>query len=123
MSLIPSTLGHISDHTMQNIWSQIPIDFQREDIPRLLMMGYVLNHPQALLLVQCTECGKSAIAQTVGIIDCGVTLVIEEALALAVDQKSKFHAASNKYGPVLAYQLDSIKKPHLVTKLEHSYCS
>ena len=75
------------------------------------MMRCVPNHPQALLLVQGTGGGKSAVVQTVGIVDCGVTLVIEETIALSADQKSKIKSASNAYGPVLAYHLDSLKKP------------
>ena len=78
------------------------------------MMRCVPNTPQALLLVQGTGAGKLAVAQTVGIVDCGVILVIEETLALAVDQQSKVKLASNANGPVLAYQLDSIKDANLV---------
>ena len=40
---------------------------------------------EALLLVQGTGAGKYAVAQTVGTVDCGVTIVIEETLALAAD--------------------------------------
>ena len=61
---------------MQEVWNQTPTDFQREAIPRLLMMRCVPNTPQDLLIVQGTGYGKSAVAQTVGIVDCGVTLVI-----------------------------------------------
>ena len=86
--------------------------------PRLLMMRCTPNIPQALLLIQGTGGGKSAVAQTVGVVDCGVTLVIEELLAVATDQKTKVKSASNAYGPVLAYQLDSIKNPVLVDKLK-----
>ena len=53
-------------------------------------------------------------AQTIGIIDCGVTLAIEETLALAVDEKSKFKDAINAYSMVVAYWLDSIKKKILL---------
>ena len=118
MSLLPSTLLDISNHAMQEIWHRTPIDFQREAIPRLLMMRCTPNIPQALLLVQGTGGGKSAVAQTVGVVDCGVTLVIEELLAVATDQKTKVKSASNAHGPVLAYQLDSIKNPVLVEKLK-----
>ena len=72
---------------MREIWNCTLVDFQREDIPRLLMMRYVPNHPQALLLVQWNGGGKSAMAQTIGIVNCGVTLMIEETIALAADQK------------------------------------
>ena len=118
MSLLPSTLYDIADHAMREIWNRTPNDFQREAIPRLLMMRCTPNIPQALLLVQGTGGGKSAVAQTVGVVDCGVTLVIEELLAVATDQKSKVLSASNAYGPILAYQLDSMKDPSLVNKLQ-----
>ena len=68
---------------------------------------------QLLLLVQGTSGGKLAIAQTVGCVDCGVTLITIETLVLAADQRSKVI-----YGPILAYQLDSIKKKDLVEKLK-----
>jgi len=103
---------------MQQIWNRTPIDIQREAIPRILMMRCTPNVPQALLLVQGTGGGKSVVAQTVGGIDCGVTLVIEELLDVATDQKTKVKSASNAYGPVLAYQLDSIKNQLLVEKLK-----
>ena len=116
MSLITSSLSHISNHAIQEIWNRTPIDFQRKTIPRLLMMRCIPNHPQELLLVQGTGGGTSDVTQTVGIVDCGVTLVIEETLALSADQKSKIKSASNAYGPVLAYQLDFLKQTHLITK-------
>ena len=53
-----------------------------------------------------------------GCVDCGVTLIIEETLALAADQRSNVGRARNLHGPVLAYQLDSVKRPHLVQKLQ-----
>ena len=118
MSLLPSTLSDITYHAMREIWKRTPNEFQQEAIPRLLMMRCAPNVPQALLLVQGTGGGKSAVAQTVGVVDCGVTLVIEELLAVATDQKSKVRTASNEYGPVLAYQLDSLKNPLLISKLQ-----
>ena len=102
---------------MKLVWDRTPIDFQREAIPRLLMMRCAPHNPQALLLVQGTGGGKSAVAQTVGCVDCGMTLVIVETLALAADQRSKVTSANGIYGPILAYQLDSIKKKELIDKL------
>merc|ERR1740124_733250 len=118
MSLLPSTLSDIANHDMREIWNRTPNEFQQESIPHLLMMRCAPNVPQALLLVQGIGGGKSAVAQTVGVVDCGVTLVIEETLALAVDQRSKVKDASNAYGPVLEFQLDSIKKTSLIEKLQ-----
>ena len=104
---------------MQLVWDRTPVDFQREAIPRLLLMRCAPNTPHALLLVQGTGGGKSAVAQTVGCVDCGVTLVIVETLALAADQRSKVVSANGIYGPILAYQLDSIKQKHLVDRLKN----
>ena len=113
-----SHLSDISTQAMQAIWDRTPQNFQKEAIPRLLMMRCLPHRPEALLLVQGTGGGKSAVAQTVGCVECGVTVIIEATLALAADQRSKVARARNTYGPVLAYQLDSIKKPHLIKKLE-----
>jgi len=71
-----------------------------------------------VLLVQGTGSGKSAVAQTVGCVNFGVTVVIEPTLDLSSDQRSKVARARNTYGPVLAYQLDSIKNPLLIKKLK-----
>ena len=114
-----TTLTAISDQAMQLVWDRTPVEFQREAIPRLLLMRCAPNTPHALLLVQGTGGGKSAVAQTVGCVDCGVTLVIVETLALAADQRSKVVSANGIYGPILAYQLDSIKQKHLVDRLKN----
>ena len=103
---------------MKDIWDRTQTYFHREDIPQLLMMCCVPNHPQAPLFVQGTGVGKSVVAQTVGIFDCGVTLIIKETLELVIDQQSKVTSTSNAYGPVLVYKLDSMKKENLITKLE-----
>ena len=103
---------------MQMVWGRTPLDFQREAIPRLMMMRCAPYTSQALLLVQGTGGNKSAVAQTVACIDCGVTLIIVETLALAADQRSKIVRANRLYGPVLAYQLDSLKRKDLVDKLK-----
>ena len=74
------------------------------------MMRCPPQRPEAMLLVQDTDSGKSTVAQTVGCVECGVTLIIEPTLAIATDQWLKLAQARNTYRPVLAYQLDSIKK-------------
>ena len=61
------------------------------------------NVPQALLFVQGTSSGKFPIAQTIGVINFGVTLVIEELIAVSTNQKMKVKSASNAYDPVLVY--------------------
>ena len=76
-----ATLTSIPDQAMQLVWDRTPVEFQREAIPRLLLMRCAPNTPHALLLVQGTGGGKSAVAQTVDCVDCGFTLVIVETLA------------------------------------------
>ena len=85
--LIPvtSTITAILDQAMHLIWNCTPTNFQKEAIPRLLMVRCAPYNPQALLLIPGTGGGKSAISQTVGCVDCGVTLIIVEILALAAD--------------------------------------
>ena len=93
-------LGHLIDislSAMYDIWDRTPRDFQQVAIPRLLMMRCPLHPPEALLLVQGTGGGKSAVAHTVRYVDCGVTIIIEETLTLAADQKSKVGQARNSY--------------------------
>ena len=70
---------------MQLVWGKTPIGFQRDAIPRLLAMKCAPYNPQALLIVQGTGGGKSAVAQTFGIVDGGVTLIIVEILSLDAD--------------------------------------
>ena len=111
-------MNHISDQSMQLIWNRTPLDFQREAIPSLLMMRCAPYTPQALLLVQGAGGGKSAVAQIVACIGCGVTLVIVEILALAVNQRSKIIKANELYCPDLVYQLGSIKRKDVVDKLK-----
>ena len=86
---------------------------------QLLMIWFPPYRSESLLLVQGTGVEKSVVVQTTGCVDCGVTIITEETLALAANQKSKVGRARNTYGPVLAYQLDSIKRPHLIYKLKN----
>ena len=107
---------------MTDIWDRTPRNFEQKTIPRLLMMRCYPYCPEALLLVEGTGGGKSTFSQTVGYVDCGVTIIIKETLALAADQKSKVGKSRSTYGPVLAYQLDAIKKPRLIEikkQIEH----
>lgn len=107
-----SLYGHISaisHQAMTDICDRALYDFQREAITCLLMMMCKPYHPEVTLRVQGSSGGKLAFAQTVCYIDYGITIMIKETLTLAADQKSKVDKAQNTYGPVLAYQLDSMK--------------
>ena len=67
-----SHLSDIPNQAMKEIWDCSPREFQKETIPRLLMMRCSPHRLEALLLVQGTGGGESAVAQTVGCVECGV---------------------------------------------------
>ena len=69
---------------------------------------------EGVLLVQGTGSGKSSVPQTVAVVDGGVTIVIENTLALGSDQRSKI-ANANDYdgGKVIGIQLDELKNPQV----------
>ena len=94
---------------MITTWNRTPRNFQKEAIPRLLMMRCVPNTPSAMLLVQGTGGGKSAVPQTVGAVTCGITLIIETTLSLSADQHSKIKSANSSHGSIEAFHIDSIR--------------
>ena len=105
------------NNAMSTIWNRNPNEFQLEAIARLLLVRVKQHTPSALLLVQGTGSGKSMVSMTVGITTCGVTLIIENTQSLSADQMSKFDIANAAYGPVKAFQLDSIKDDNVAEKL------
>ena len=75
--------------------------------------------PSSMLLIQGTSSGKSAVLQTVGVVMCRVTLIIENTLSLAANQQSKYSSATQNHGPILSYQIDSILDKKDVTNLSN----
>ena len=109
----------IAQQAMQLTWNRTPRDFQNEAIPRLLMMRCIPNTPSAMLLVQGTGGGKSAVPQTVGAVTRGVTLIIENTLSLSADQHAKINKANITHGPIKAFHLDSIRTKRNQDKLSN----
>jgi superfamily II DNA helicase RecQ len=73
------------------------------------------------MLVQGTGSGKSSVPQTVAVVDGGVTIVIENTLALGSDQQSKVVDANEYFGgEVLGIQLDELKHKEEQQQLAHS---
>ena len=100
----------IAKQAMEEVWGQTPNRFQTEIIPTILQMLTKDLSPEALLLVQPTGSGKSAVPQTTSVVTNGVSIIIEPTLALSSDQASKFDTASKEYGGlVYSYQLDLYK--------------
>ena len=81
--------SNISSSTMLRVYGTRPKGFQSVLIPHILKMiaGAIPSSP--ILMVQPTGSGKSAVPATVAVVDGGVTIVIENTLALAADQCSK----------------------------------
>ena len=109
---------YLSNHTlddmikcaMKSIWNKEPRVFQNVTIKKLIKMKNKTNECMPILLVHGTGGGKSAVMQTVATINLGVTLAIENTLSLSVDQSSKISGAQQKYGSVIAFHLDLIKR-------------
>ena len=99
----------IAEQGMISTWNCTPPNFQKEVIPRLLMMRCVPNTPSAMLLVQGTGGGKSAVPQTVGTVTCGIILIIKNTLSLCVDQYLKIKSANKAHGPIKAFHINSIQ--------------
>ena len=49
------------------------------------------------------------VPQTVGVVTCGVTLIIENTLSLTADKHSKIKSAIDANGPVCGFHLDLLK--------------
>ena len=112
-------LESVPTAAMSNVWGKEPRSFQLEDISTILEMHSLLGTPLLILLIQVTGSRKSTVPQTVGVVTCSVTLVIENILSLAADQQSKYAKASQNHGPVMAYQLDSMSDEADITALSN----
>jgi len=107
----------IASKAMQSVWNRTPYPFQCKVISHVISMRCKPKRPEVTLLVQRTGSGKSSIYQTIGVIDGGIVLVVENTLSLGADQATKIRQASSQYGTVNAFQLDSIKSTSSRTNL------
>ena len=107
----PFVLMHIVRDAMLAVWQKSPRAFQEEVIMKILSMKVSSYQVETagVLIVQATGGGKSAIAQTSGVICGGSILVIEPILSLGADQMTKIMEASQVQGPVASFHLDEIK--------------
>jgi hypothetical protein len=115
----------IADCAMVLVLNKRPYTFQKKAIAHLLKMINCTIHPQAILVVQSTSGGKSAIPQTTAVTDGGVTIILENTLALSADQHSKIEQL--KSDKIFSFHLDTVKSKadkeslslHLTSLLEH----
>ena len=58
----------IAERAMRRVWGKLPLRYQKLIIPHIIKMMTGDLQPAALLAVQATGSGKSAIPQTISVI-------------------------------------------------------
>lgn len=112
MASTPKTdiFDSIAADTMKQIWNRTPRSYQGPVISHLLQMMALNIHPDPVLLVQSTGSGKSTVPLTCSVVDGGISIIIENTLALGSDQSSKVkHLASTDVKNVKSFHLDMFK--------------
>ena len=100
----------IAADTMQLVWGRSPRNYQAIVIPHILRMMAGNIPPNPVLLVQSTGSGKSAVPLTLSSVDGGVSIIIQNTLALGSDQCSKIKLLSSPSSkPIKTFQLDVFK--------------
>ena len=79
----------IAKDAMEQVWSQSPRGYQSHVITHILRMMSFTCQPEPVLLVQSTGSGKSSVPLTCSVVDGGITIIVENTLALSSDQASK----------------------------------
>ena len=109
----------IAEDAMFSVFNRKPRGFQTVDIPHLLKMLSGELHPAPVLMVQPTGCRKSIVPLTTGVISGGITLLLENTLALGTDQASKVNkmCSPSFLDRVKAFHLDTFKNQESQDKL------
>ena len=108
----------ITVETMESIWGRTPRLYQSVVIPHLLRMMCGVLVPSPVLLVQSTGTGKSSVPLTAATVDGGITIIVQNTLALGSDQASKIATAANASAKhVKSYQLDACKDEEVLSNL------
>ena len=96
---------------MQQCLGYTPKHFQLKCISHIIRMkANCTQYPcKPTLLVQGTGGGKTSVYQCISMIKGGVTLVVQNTLALSSDQLSKVATISSRIPNTFAIQLDSVK--------------
>ena len=85
----------ITAETMESMWGRTPRLCQSVVIPHLLRMMSGVLLPSPVLLVQSTGTGKSSVPLTAATVDGGITIIVQNTLALGSDQVSKIATTAN----------------------------
>ena len=108
----------ITAETMESMWGRTPRLCQSVVIPHLLRMMCGVLLPSPVLLVQSTGTGKSSVPLTAATVDGGITIIVQNTLALGSDQVSKIATTANSSAKhVKSYQLDAHKDKEVLSNL------
>ena len=103
---------------MQTICCHSPRSYQVFAIPHLLKMMTGDLCPAPVLMVQSTGSGKRAVPLTASVVDGGVSIIVENTLALGSDQASKvMNQSSQDTKYIKSYHLDLFKSKEQQQKL------
>ena len=103
---------------MQKMFNRSPRLYQAQIITHILKMMSNELPPEPILMVQPTGSGKSTVPLTCAIIPGGVTIILENTLALASDQTSKVKSIiTSNVKPVKSFQLDTFKSNEELQRL------
>lgn len=95
---------------MQKMFNRSPRLYQGQIISHILKMMTNELPPEPVLMIQPTGSGKSSVPLTCAVIPGGVTIILENTLALASDQTSKIKSiVVSNTKPVKSFQLDTFK--------------
>ena len=87
--------SNIAIDTMSSIYNKKPRGFQLDVITHIIKMMAGTIPKQPISMVPPTSAGKSAVPLTAAVVDGGITLIIENTLALGTDQASKIELIAN----------------------------
>ena len=114
----PCPYSAITKYAMQETFNQSPHPFQSVVISHLLKMMAFSVTPESVLMIRPTGSGKSTIPLTCSIVAGGVTIIIENTLALSSDQTSKIKSLVTSQSKAMKeYQLDIFKVPDQLQQL------
>ena len=108
----------IVNMAMQKMFNRTPRNYQGPVISHILKMMTNELPPEPILMVQPTGSGKSTVPLTCSVIPGGVTIILENTLALASDQTSKVKSiVRSNVKTVKSFQLDTFKAPAELERL------
>ena len=100
----------IENETTKMVWNEVPKEFQTEVIKWIIRKKKEDISPTPVLLVRGTGDRKSLVMQTIGVMNVGVAIIIENTLSLSVDQVGNTCDASKIFENVFSINPNQVKK-------------